>query len=168
MRPFTHSHFFLQGDVCSLSFSPPWNLLSFTMELSLSTPHSRSDALLSHQGATFAHLDSLSSHDLVIWTDASVPFFSTEDPASLRTVHLVVLRPAFRVRKTQCEQVSPMRPAPFCKLSHGLGSINRFATSLLFFPLKLSLHFFSFFSRSLCPLLATLQRIQSSAEFLYL
>ena len=53
---------------------PPWNLPSFTVESTLSTPCSRSDPPLSRQGAALAHLDSLPSHDLVLWTDGSVPF----------------------------------------------------------------------------------------------
>ena len=53
---------------------PPWNLPSFTVESTLSTPCSHSDPLLTRQGAALAHLDSLSPHDLVIWTDGSVPF----------------------------------------------------------------------------------------------
>ena len=53
--------------------SPPWKLPSFTVESTLSTPCSRSDPPLS-QGAALAHLDSLPPHDLVLWTDGSVPF----------------------------------------------------------------------------------------------
>ena len=53
---------------------PPWNLPSFTVESTLPTPCSRSDPPLSRQGAAIAHLDSLSPHDLVLWTDGSVPF----------------------------------------------------------------------------------------------
>ena len=53
---------------------PPWNLPSFTVESTLSTPCSRSDPSHSRQGAALAHLDSLSPHDLVLWTDGSVPF----------------------------------------------------------------------------------------------
>ena len=53
---------------------PPWNLPSFTVESTLSTECSRSDLPLSRQGAAIAHLDSLSSDDLVLWTDGSVPF----------------------------------------------------------------------------------------------
>ena len=52
---------------------PPWNLPSFTVESTLSTPCSRSDPSLSGQGAAIAHLDSLPLHDLVLWTDGSVP-----------------------------------------------------------------------------------------------
>ena len=53
---------------------PPWNSPSLTVESTLSTPCSRSDLPLSRQGATFAHLDFLPSHDLVLWTDGFVPF----------------------------------------------------------------------------------------------
>ena len=44
------------------------------MESILSTPCSRSDHPLSRQGAALAHLDSLPPHDLVLWTNGSVPF----------------------------------------------------------------------------------------------
>ena len=53
---------------------PPWNLPSFTVESTLSTPCSRSDPPHSRQGAALTHLDSLPTHDLVLWTDGSVPF----------------------------------------------------------------------------------------------
>ena len=53
---------------------PPWNLPSFTVESTLSTPCSRSDPPHSRQGAALAHLDSLPPHDLVLWTDGFVPF----------------------------------------------------------------------------------------------
>ena len=52
----------------------PWNLPSFTVKFTLSSSCSRSDLPLSHQGAALAHLDSLPLHDLVLWTDGSVPF----------------------------------------------------------------------------------------------
>ena len=53
---------------------PPWNLPSFMVESTLPTPCSRSDPPLSHQGVALAHLDFLPPHDLVLWTDGSVPF----------------------------------------------------------------------------------------------
>ena len=53
---------------------PPWNLPSFTAESTLSSACSRSDPTLSRQGAALAHLDSLPTHDLVLWTDGSVSF----------------------------------------------------------------------------------------------
>ena len=53
---------------------PSWNLLSFTVESTFSTPCSRSNPPLFRQGVALAHLDSLPPHDLVLWTDGSVPF----------------------------------------------------------------------------------------------
>ena len=53
---------------------PSWNLSSFTVESTLSSPCSRSDPPLSRQGADLAHLDSVPPHDLLLWTDGSVPF----------------------------------------------------------------------------------------------
>ena len=53
---------------------PPWNLLSFTVESTLSSPCSRPDTPLSRQGVALAHLDPLPPYDLVLWTDGSVPF----------------------------------------------------------------------------------------------
>ena len=53
---------------------PPWNLCSFTVESTLFTPCSRSDPPLTRQGAALARFDSLPPHDLVLWTDGSVPF----------------------------------------------------------------------------------------------
>ena len=52
----------------------PWNLPSFMVESTLSSPCSRSDPSHSCQGAALAHLDSLPTYDLVLWTDGSVPF----------------------------------------------------------------------------------------------
>ena len=54
--------------------SPPWDLPSFTVKSTHFSQCSRSDPPLSRQGAAFPHLDSLPSHDLVLWTDGSVPF----------------------------------------------------------------------------------------------
>ena len=53
---------------------PPWNLFSFTVESTFTSPCFRSDPLLSRQGAALTHLDSLQLHDLVLSTDGSVPF----------------------------------------------------------------------------------------------
>ena len=52
---------------------PAWNLPSFTVESTLSSPCSHSDHSLSRQDAALVHLDSL-PHNLVLWTDGSVPF----------------------------------------------------------------------------------------------
>ena len=53
---------------------PPWNLPSFTVESTLSTPCSHSDLPHSRQGAALTRLDSLPPHDLVLWIDGSVSF----------------------------------------------------------------------------------------------
>ena len=53
--------------------SLPWNLSSFTVESTFSSPCSRSNLPLPRQGAALAHLDSLPPHDLVLWTDGTVP-----------------------------------------------------------------------------------------------
>ena len=63
--------------------SSPWNLPSFTAESTLSSPCSRSDPPLSRQGAALACLDSLPPHDLVLWTDSSVPFPFGKDGSSV-------------------------------------------------------------------------------------
>ena len=72
-------------------------------------------------------------------------FFFTAKTALvfLPTAHFVVLRPPFPIRPAQFVQVFPLKPAPFCKLSAGLGSTKRSAI-----PLRLSLcpcHFVFFF-----------------------
>ena len=79
-RAFASTHPLMLPSTCSREAlvacppCPPWNLPSFTVESTLPTPCSRSDPPLSRQGAALAHLDSLPPHDLVLWTDGSVPF----------------------------------------------------------------------------------------------
>ena len=79
-RAFASTHPLMLPSTCSRKALvacppfPPWNLPSFTVESTLSSPCSRSDASLSRQGAALAHLDSLPLHNLVLWTDGSVPF----------------------------------------------------------------------------------------------
>ena len=79
-RAFASTHPLMFPSTCSrgaLVACPPfplWNLPSFTVESTLSTPCSRSDPPHSCQGAALAQLDSLPPHDLVLWTDCSVPF----------------------------------------------------------------------------------------------
>ena len=78
-RAFASTHPLMLPSTCSREAlvacppSPPWNLPSFTVESTLSSSCSRSDLHLSRQGAALAHLDSLPPHDLVLWTDGSVP-----------------------------------------------------------------------------------------------
>ena len=108
---------------------PPWNLPSFTVESTLSSPCSRSDPL-SRQGAALAHLDSL---PLMIWYSGQTALFLfllvRAAPAFLPTV---ALRPLFPFRQAQYAQVFPLKPAPFCTDFAGLGSTNKSAIFLLF------------------------------------
>ena len=79
-RAFASTHPLMLPSTCSREALlacppfPPCNMPSFTVESTLSTPCSRSDPPLSRQGAALAHLDFLPPHDLVLWTDGSVPF----------------------------------------------------------------------------------------------
>ena len=79
-RAFASTHPLMLPSTCSreaLVACPPcpsWNLPSFMVESTFSTPCSRSDPPLTRQGADLAHLDSLLLHDLVLGTDGSVPF----------------------------------------------------------------------------------------------
>ena len=79
-RAFASTHPLMLPSTCSreaLVACPPcspWNLPFLTVESILSSPCSRSDPSFSRQGAALAHLDSLPPHDLVLWTDSSVPF----------------------------------------------------------------------------------------------
>ena len=112
---------------------PPWNLLSFTEESTLSSPSSRSDLPLSRQGTALVHLDYLPPHDLEIWTDGFVPFpFGKGGLAHLPTTLFVALRPLFSFWQAQYVQVFPNKPAPFCKLFSDLGSTNKSSNSHLF------------------------------------
>ena len=113
---------------------PPWNLLSFTVESTLSIPCSRSDPPHSRQGAALARLDSHPPHDLVLWTDGTVPFpLASAAPAFLPTALYVALRPLFPFRQAQLVPVFPLKPAPFCTLFAGLGNTIKSAIFLLFF-----------------------------------
>ena len=79
-RAFVSTHPLMLPSTCSMEALlacppfPSWNLPSFTVESTLSSPCSRSDPPLSRQGAALAHLDSILPHDLVLWTDGSVSF----------------------------------------------------------------------------------------------
>ena len=111
---------------------PPWNLPSFTVESTLSTPCSRSDPPLSRQGAALAHLDSL---PLMIWCFGQTARFffllARAAPAFLPTALCVALRPLFPFRQAQYVSVFPLKPAPFCTLFAGLGSTTKSAIFLL-------------------------------------
>ena len=112
---------------------PPWNLPSFTVESTLSTPCSCSDPPLTRQGVALAHLDSL---PLMIWcfgqTALLLFLLVRVAPAFLPTALSVALRPLFPFRHAQYAQVFPLKPTPFCTPFAGLGSTNKSAISVLF------------------------------------
>ena len=115
---------------CSPSFL--WNLPSFTVESTLSSSCSCSDPPLSCQGAAFAHFDSLSPHDLVLWSDGSVPSaLSKGGSGVLAKCSLCGTEATLSLLAGPVCSSSSLDPAPFCKLFAGLSSTNKSATSLL-------------------------------------
>ena len=114
------------------------------MESTLSSPCFRSHPPLSCQRSTLVHFDSLPPHDLILWTDGSVPSVLWRTP----TAFSVAPRPLFPFKQAQYAQVSPLKPAPFCKLFAGLGSTNKPSTSFLS-----SYYLTLVLSSPLCPIL---------------
>ena len=111
--------------------SPSWNLPSFIVEFTLSTPCSRSDFPLTCQGAA---LILTLSHVMVWCSGQTVLFLFLLEKATLAylpTAGYVALMPLFPSQQAQYAQVFPPMPAPFCKLFAGLGGTNKSATSLL-------------------------------------
>ena len=69
-----HASFYCRREaVLACPSFPPWNLPSFTVEFTLSSVCSRSDPLLSRQGAALAPLDSLPA--LMIWYSGLTALF---------------------------------------------------------------------------------------------
>ena len=123
MRPLTHSCFLLLvlgRAVLACPPCPPWNLPSFTVESTLSSPCSRFDHSLSLAKVWYSGLTAL----LLL-------FLARAAPAFLPTALSVALRSLFPFQLTQFVQVFPLKPAPFCTLFAGLGSTNKPAISLL-------------------------------------
>ena len=125
MRPLTRSFFLLL-------FPGRLSLLDLPLLLGTCLPSLwipplllHSDPPLSRQGMALAHLNSLPPHDLVLWTDGSIPIpFGKGGLAYLPTAFFVALRPLLFFRQAQYVQVFPLKPAPSCKLFAGLGSTN--------------------------------------------
>ena len=142
MRSLTRSCFFLllleRLFLLSSIFSLESSFLHCGVNSFLSCSRSDLSLSLSRQGATLAHLDSLPLHDLVLWTDGSVPFpFGKGRSGVLFNCSLslslsLILRPLFPFRQAQYVQVFPLKLAPFCMLFAGLGSTNKSAISVLF------------------------------------
>ena len=112
---------------------PPWNLPSFTVESTLSSPCSRSDPLTP---AKVRLSPTLSLSPLMIWCSGQTALFlfllARAAPAFLPTALSVALRPLFPFRQAQYVPVFPLKPAPFCTLFAGLGNTIKSAISLLF------------------------------------
>ena len=152
-RALASTHPLMLPSTCSretlVACSPfaPWNLPSFTVECTLSTPCSRSDPPPFWQGAALARLDSL---PLTIWCIGQMALFllARAAPAFLPTALSVALRPLFSFRQAQYTQVFPLKHAPFCTLFAGLGNTNKSAISLLF-----SYYLTLVLSSPSCPLL---------------
>ena len=109
---------------------PPWNLPSFTVESTLFSSCSRSDPPLSRQGAALAHLDSLPPHDLVLWTNGSVPFPFDKGGSGVLTIFLL-----FSYYLTL---VLSSPPYPFLHLSPYLKLCGRSGRNCLLSPPVLS------------------------------
>ena len=111
----------------------PWNLPSFTVDSTLSTPCSRSDPPRSRQGAALAQLDSLPPHDLILWTDGSVSFpFGKGGSGVLANCSLCGIEATLSFSAGPVCSSFSAKAAPFCTLFAGLGSTNKSAISLLF------------------------------------
>ena len=137
-RAFASTHLLTLPSTCSREalltcprFSP-WNLPSFTVESTLSTPCSRSDP----PSLTKVRLSpTLTLSLLTIWCFVQTALFlfllAKAAPAYLPTVLSVALRPLFPFQQAQYAQVILLKPAPFCTLFAGLGSTIKSAISLL-------------------------------------
>ena len=138
-RAFASTHPLMLPSTCSRKAllacppCPPWNLPSFTVESTLSTPCSRSDPLFL---AKVRLLPTLTLSPLMIWCFGLTALFlfllARAAPAFLPTALSVALRPLFPFRQAQYVQVFPLKPAPFCTLFAGLGNTIKSAIFLLF------------------------------------
>ena len=106
---------------------PSWNLSSFTVELSFSSPCSRSDPPFL---AKVRLSPILTLSPLMIWYSGQTALFlfllARAALAFLPTALSVALRPLFPFRLAQYAQVFPLKPVPFCTLFAGLGSTALF------------------------------------------
>ena len=72
-------------------------------------------------------------HDLVLWTNGSVPLpFGKDGSGVLANCSLCGTEATLSFRQAQYVPVFPLKPAPFCRLFAGLGSTNKSATFLFF------------------------------------
>ena len=112
---------------------PPWNLLFFTVESTLSFPCSRSDPLFL---AKVRLSLILTLFHLTTWYSGKTALFlfllAKAALAYLPTALSAALRPLFPFQQAQYAKFFPLKPAPLSKLFAGLGSNNKSATFFLF------------------------------------
>ena len=135
-RAFASTHQLMLPSTCSreallaCSSSPPWNLLSFTVESTLSYPCSCSD---SPYLAKMRLSRNLTLSHLTIWYFGQTVVFlfhlARAALAYLPTALSVALRLLSPFRPVQYVQVFLLNPAPFCTLFAGLSSTNKPVTS---------------------------------------
>ena len=138
--------------------SPPWNLPSFTVESTFSSPHSCSDPL---SPAKVPVSLTLTLSHFTIWcfrlTTQFLFLLAKVALADLPTALSVALKPLIPFQQAQHAQVFLLKPVPFCKLFAGLCSTNKSVTSLLLLSDSRSVlsSIFSFTSISLADLAGT-------------
>ena len=94
--------------------------------------HALALILLSRQGAALAHLDSFPVHDLVLWSDGSVPFsFDKDGSGVFANCSFCGTEATLSFSAGSVCSSFQLKPAPFCTLFAGLGSTNKFSISLL-------------------------------------
>ena len=117
---------------CPLSSS--WNLPSFTVESTLSTPCSCSDPPLFLAKVQLS--PTLTLFPLMIWCSGQMALFrfllANAAPAFLPTALSVASRPLFPFQQAQYVEVLWLKQAPFCKFFASLDSTNKSAIFLLF------------------------------------
>ena len=112
---------------------PPWSLLSFIVEFTLSSSCSRFDSTLSLAKVRLSLTLTLSPLMICCFEQTALFLFLLAKAALayLPTALSVALRPLFPFQEAQYAQASLLKPAPFCTLPADLGSTNKPATSLL-------------------------------------
>ena len=112
---------------------PFWNVPSFTVESTLSSPCSRSDPPLSLAKVRLS--STLTFSPFMIWYSGRMALFlfllARAATAFLPTALSVALRPLFPFQQAQYALVFPLKPAPLYTLFASLGSTNKSAASLL-------------------------------------
>ena len=137
MRPLTRScfHLFVLGRLLLLALR---FLLGICLRSRWSPPFPlHVPALILLSLAKVRLSPTLTLSPLMIWCSGQTALFlfhlARAAPAFLPTALSVALRPLFPFGRPSMFKFSPLKPAPFCTLFAGLGSIIKSAIFLLFF-----------------------------------